>query len=137
MSTTKQDEDRDKLDTFQNDLKVRQQQEQTSTNLDHALAAAADISGGRFGVTGVPNVIGSAAIPQYPAASSAHQTELPPEPALGYSVDQVEPIEPSMAVPPVVEDRGPAEAPSSEVPPSMSENAAGPTSSPETEDGNA
>jgi hypothetical protein len=72
-----------------NDLKVLQQQ--GSTFHQHAMAHADELSQGRFAATGAPRVIGSTptSASQYPSASAAHQTELPPEEPLGYCVDEI------------------------------------------------
>jgi hypothetical protein len=55
-----------------------------STFHQHGLTAADDEVGGRFAVRGSPTVIGTEPTPasQYPAASAAHQTQLPDEPPL-------------------------------------------------------
>jgi hypothetical protein len=79
----------------------------------HAVAQSLDTAGGRFGAAmGAPTVIGAkpSVASQYPAASSAHQVELPREEPLGFAIDQM-PIEPSAEAPSVsssVENLGPA-----------------------------
>jgi hypothetical protein len=73
------------------DLRRRQQQAQGGTFFQHGLAQADEVNQGRFAATGVPTVTGATPVPKYPAASAAHQTELPPEPPLGYSVNDFEP----------------------------------------------
>jgi hypothetical protein len=58
----------------------------TGTFLSHAQAQADEINQGRFAAIGKPSVIGSTPTPAtaYPAASAAHQVELPPEPPLSF-----------------------------------------------------
>jgi len=81
--------------TLQNDVRVR---EQTGTYLSHTHD---DIHQGRFAAIGPAQVIGSKAdvASAYPAASSAHQVELPPEPPTGYCIDDMEPLEQPPALP--------------------------------------
>jgi hypothetical protein len=118
--TTDQEEQAEKRRVMLQDAGVRQQQ-QTSTFHQHAQAQADEISQGRYRVTGVPRVVGSTPTPasQYPAASAAHQTELPPEPSLGFSIDEMPGFEPSMA-PPVEVTDDPAHAPPSDGGPATS-----------------
>ena len=122
--------------TLDNDLKVLQQQ--GSTFHQHAQAQADELSQGRFAATRAPRVIGSTPTPasQYPAASAAHQTELPPEPPLGFDNPTLD--EPSTASSPpfpAVEQLGGADgAPSSSLSPDVVEHAAPPPSN--TDDGN-
>jgi hypothetical protein len=118
---SKQEEELERREVLGNDRRVREQQ--SSTFHQHAQAQADEINQGRFAATGVPNVIGAKPTPasQYPAASSAHQTELPPEPPLGYPIGQMPSTPPAS-----VEQLGGAEAPpvpcqeSSAAPPSFS-----------------
>ena len=66
----------------------------------HAFAEAdAAIPLGRFTQVTAATVVGSTsnAAAAYPAASAAHQTELPPENPLGYAIDEM-PLEPSSSV---------------------------------------
>jgi len=118
--TTDQEEQAEKRRVMLQDAGVRQQQ-QTSTFHQHAQAQADEISQGRYRATGVPRVVGSTPTPasQYPAASAAHQTELPPEGPLGYRVDAMPGLESSMA-PPVEVTDGPAQAPSGDGGPATS-----------------
>jgi hypothetical protein len=93
----------ERLATLENDRKVLEQR--SGTFFSHGLAAANDLSGGRFAAAGgAPRVVGSTpgAASQYPAASAAHQTELPPEPPLGFSVNELDPS----ATIPAAEDPG-------------------------------
>jgi hypothetical protein len=66
---------------------------QGTTLHQHGVTAAGDEVGGRFAARGSPTVIGTEPTPQYPAAGSHQRDPSPDEPGLGYSVDQVEPIE--------------------------------------------
>ena len=115
MTTGDQEERAEKRRVMLQDADVRQQQK-TSTFHQHAQAQADEISQGRFAATGVPRVIGSTSTPaaQYPAASAAHQTELPPEQPLGYRVDEMPEFESPAGVPvsPPVATDDPAHAPS-------------------------
>jgi hypothetical protein len=100
----------ERRETLDNGLKVLQQQ--GSTFYQHGLAQADETNQGRFAATGSPRVIGSTPTPaQYPAASAAHQTELPPEKPLGYSIDAMPVDEPSTTSPSVEATDDPADAP--------------------------
>jgi hypothetical protein len=123
MTTSDQEDQAERRETLDNDLKVLRQQ--SSTFHQHAQAQADEISQGRYRATGVPRVVGSTPTPasQYPAASAAHQTELPPEEPLGYRVDAMPELETSTGVPPVsppVATDDPADAPSSDGGPATS-----------------
>jgi hypothetical protein len=85
----------------------------TGTYLSHTHD---DISGGRFAALGRPSVIGTEPVPAaaYPAASAAHQTELPPEQPLGYSIAAMPGDEPSTGYPSVEATDEPADAPPSD-----------------------
>jgi hypothetical protein len=63
--------------------------EQASTFHQHAQAQADETAQGRFRAIGTPRVIGATPSPasQYPAASAAHQTELPREEPLGIDIN--------------------------------------------------
>jgi hypothetical protein len=115
MTISDREDQAERRETLENDLQVLRQQ--GSTFHQHAQAQAADLAGGRFAATGTPRVIGSTPTPaaQYPAASEAHQTELPPEQPLGFSIDAVPELEASIAS--LVGAQvagGPADAPSSD-----------------------
>jgi hypothetical protein len=88
---------------LENDRLVREQQKKVegSTFFQHSQSLADETSGGRSAATGSPRVIGSTPAPasQYPAASAAHQTELPPEPPTGYRIDEMPGDEPSTVAP--------------------------------------
>jgi hypothetical protein len=72
----------------------------TGTFLSHTHI---DDTGGRFAQVNAAKVVGQspAIAAEYPAASAAHQTELPPEEPLGYSVDAMPEIASSTGIPPV------------------------------------
>ena len=81
----------------------RQLKEAASTNLDHALAAANDLGGGRFAGVNPTVVVGSEAAvkyPQLPSSSpwSGQQPEPPIEPPLGVEINRLSPheLEPSV-----------------------------------------
>jgi hypothetical protein len=110
--TTDQEEQAERRRVLLQDADVRNQQ-QASSILDHAVAAANDTAGGRFAAVNAAKVVGQspAIAASYPAASAAHQTELPPEPSLGFSIDEMPGLE-SSAAPPVEATGDPADAPS-------------------------
>jgi len=94
------------------DVRNRSRNGDTGTFLSHTHI---DDAGGRFAAVNAAKIVGQspAIAASYPAASAAHQTELPPEEPLGYSVDAMPELEPSTA--PSVEATGdPAQAPSSD-----------------------
>jgi hypothetical protein len=95
---SKQEEEQERREVLENDRKVLEQR--CSTFHAHAQAQADEMSQGRFAAIGAPRVVGSTPNPaaQYPAASSAHQIELPPEQAFGYSVDDMPELENPAAV---------------------------------------
>jgi hypothetical protein len=83
----------------------------TGTFLSHTHI---DEAGGRFAAVNAATVVGQSPeiAASYPAASAAHQTELPPEPSLGHAIDAMPGDEPSTAFPSVEATGGPANAPS-------------------------
>src|SRR5262249_38935409 len=115
--TTDQEEQAEKRRTLLNDARVRNQSNgDTGTFLSHTHI---DDAGGRFAAVNAAKIVGQspAIAAAYPAASAAHQTELPPEPSLGFSIDEMPGLEPSTATPcsSSVEATGdPADAPSSD-----------------------
>src|SRR5215471_5695534 len=113
MPTSDQEDQAEKRRVLLQDADVqRRQQEQSGTFLSHTHI---DDAGGRFAAVNAAKIVGQspAIAASYPAASAAHQTELPPEEPLGYSVDAMPELEPSTA--PSVEATGdPAQAPSSD-----------------------
>jgi hypothetical protein len=88
MSTSAQDEQAERQRVFAQDQSLR-----SSTFHQHAQADA-DTPRGRFSAVSNACVVGSqpTVAAAYPAASSAHQTELPPEPSLGFAIDELEPV---------------------------------------------
>ena len=65
-----------------------------ATTFHQFAQADAETPRGRFAAVDAAYVVGSKAdiAGSYPAASSAHQTELPPEPSLGFAIDELEPV---------------------------------------------
>jgi hypothetical protein len=110
---SRQEEERERREVLANDRRVREQG-QAGTFLSHTHSDA----GGRFAAVGAATVIGSKAdvAAAYPAASAAHQTELPPENPLGYSVEAM--TEPSLEQPSsfTAQATGEPTAPSSTIP---------------------
>src|SRR6516164_4330970 len=93
---SKQEEEAERRAVLENDRRVREQQQQRgSTFHAYAAAAANDDAGGRWAIVNAVTVVGSDPAVRYPAASAHQRDPVPTEPPLGYSVDQVEPIEPS------------------------------------------
>jgi hypothetical protein len=90
---SKQEEEQERRETLENDLRVLR--ERGSTFHQHAQSQASDLAQGRFAATGAPRVVGSTpdASAQYPAAAPSHQVTLPPEQPLGYSVDYMPGLE--------------------------------------------
>jgi len=111
---TDQEEQAEKRRTLLNDARVREQSRNgdTGTFLSHTHI---DDAGGRFSAVNAAKIVGQspAIAASYPAASAAHQTELPPEPSLGFSIDEMPGLEPTTA-PPVEVTGDPADAPSSD-----------------------
>jgi hypothetical protein len=106
MSTSKQADDRERREVLENDRQVREQQ--VTTMHEFALSEA-NLDLGRYNAVGKQRMVGSTpmAATIYPAASAAHQVELPPEPPLGYSIDAM-PDPTGVVFPPVA--TGPASA---------------------------
>ena len=126
--------------TLDNDLKVLR--ERGGTFFQHGLAQANDMAGGRFAAVNTATVTGTTPIPNYPAASAAHQTQLPDEPPLGFDNPELESPTGVPPVSPPVATGDPADAPSSgsgSAPPGdlMSERAGSPPSSPKELDNGA
>jgi len=111
---TDQEEQAEKRRTLLDDARVREQSRNgdTGTFLSHTHI---DDAGGRFAAVNAAKIVGQlpTIAASYPAASAAHQTELPPEPSLGFSIDEMPGLESSMA-PPVEATGDPADAPSSD-----------------------
>jgi hypothetical protein len=140
MSSTDADEQRERRETFAQDLDLRRRQEreqqaQGSTFLAHTHV---DDAGGRFAVVHETTIVGSSLVTKYPQLSSgpwAGPDIVPPEPPLGYRINDVEPTGSS----PCGEATGPAsaDAPSAAAPSADAPRAdAGPFSPPAKEDGN-
>jgi hypothetical protein len=91
MTTSEQEEQAERRRVELQDADVRRQQ---GTTMHQFAEAEAAIPRGRFDeAVPRPYVIGSkaAVASAYPAASAAHQTELPPEPPTGYCIDDLDP----------------------------------------------
>ena len=120
-----QEEQAERRRVFAQDQSLR-----SGTFHQHALAEA-QTPQGRFSAHAAATVIGSKSgiASAYPAASAAHQTELPPEPALGYEIDRPDAFDPGPDVSPAQGLGDPAsDVPSSGIAlslGSMSERAAG------------
>jgi hypothetical protein len=101
-----QEEQQDRQRVLENDKRLREQ-----GGTFHAFAdAEARTPLGRFSAVSASYVVGSTAIPQYPAAAAHQRDPVPPENALGYRIDEM-PVDPSMVSVTSVEDQGGAEAP--------------------------
>src|SRR5215472_3351660 len=115
--TTDQEEQAEKRRVMMQDADVRNRSRNgdTGTFLSHTHI---DDASGRFAAVNAAKIVGqsSAIAASYPAASAAHQTELPPEPSLGFSIDEMPGLESSMTTPSSsIEATGdPADAPSSD-----------------------
>jgi hypothetical protein len=120
MTTSDQENQDERRRVLQNDARVREQSRNgdTGTYLSHTHI---DDAGGRFAAVNAAGIVGQSPgiAAQYPAASAAHQTELPPEQPLGYRVDAMPGDELSMA-PPVEGFGDPADAPPSDGGPATS-----------------
>ena len=110
--TTDQEEQAERRRVLLQDADVRNRSRNgnTGTYLSHTHI---DDAGGRFAQVNAAKIVGQspAIAAAYPAASAAHQTELPPEPSLGFSIDEMPGLE-SSAAPPVEATGDPADAPS-------------------------
>src|SRR5215469_12863552 len=78
------------------DVRNRSRNGDTGTYLSHTHI---DDAGGRFAAVNAAKIVGQlpTIAASYPAASAAHQTELPPEPSLGFSINEMPGLESSMA----------------------------------------
>jgi hypothetical protein len=96
MATSKDDEQRERIETMRNDLDVQRQQcerqSQGSTFLDHARV---DDIGGRYGAVNDVTIVGRDGPPNYPQLPSGPWSGQNPEPGmeppLGHSVNDLEP----------------------------------------------
>jgi hypothetical protein len=91
MSTSAQDEMAERLRVFAQDQSLR-----TGTYLSHTHD---DIHQGRFAAIGQAQVVGSSAVPQYPAAGPHQADPCGPEPPTGYRIDDMELLEQPPALP--------------------------------------
>jgi len=106
MSTSAQDEQHERRRVFAQDQSVRNQ-----GGTMHAFAISdAATPRGRFSEVNAAYVVGSKPTISYPAASSAHQTELPPEPPTGYRIDAMPDFDPGPDVSPAQQLPNPASA---------------------------
>jgi len=88
MTTSKADEQAERRRVLMHDARLR---EQGSTFF---VQTHSDV-GGRFAAVGAATVIGTTAVPTYPAASTPFQSDpVGPEPPLGYRIDELEPSAP-------------------------------------------
>jgi hypothetical protein len=108
---TDQAEQAEKRRTLLNDARVREQQQQASSLLDHARAAADDLSGGRFAGVNPATVVGSTPVPKYPAAAAHQFDPCGTEPPLGVRIDAMPGDESSTLLAVVEATGGPADAP--------------------------
>jgi hypothetical protein len=86
---SKQEEDQERRETLENDLRVLR--ERGSTYHQHGVAQADELSQGRFAATGVPSVTGATPVPSYPAAGAHQADPVGTEPPLGFSVNDLGP----------------------------------------------
>jgi hypothetical protein len=84
MTTSKHEEQAERLETLRNDADVLKQQ--GGTFFEHALEET--IPRGRFGATGVPQIVGQTPAPSYPAASAHQRDPVPDEPPLEFKIDE-------------------------------------------------
>jgi hypothetical protein len=100
MATSDQEEQAEKRRVVLQDADVRNRSRNgdTGTFLSHTHI---DDAGGRFAAVNAVRIVGQspAIAAAYPAASAAQQTELPPGPSLGFSIDAMPEQESSMAIP--------------------------------------
>src|SRR5262249_21082252 len=126
MTTEAQREQHERQRVFAQDQSLRNQ---GSTFHQHAQADA-QTPRGRFSAVDAAYVVGRKpdVAAAYPAPSSAHQTELPPEPALGYRIDAMPDLDPGPSSAAQGIGDPASDVPSSRIavpPVSMSERAAG------------
>jgi hypothetical protein len=97
---SRQEEEAERRRVFAQDQSLR-----TGTYMSHTHD---DIHQGRFAAIGTAQVVGQSPVPQYPAASAAHQIQLPDEPPLGFD-------NPALDHPGPDGDTGPDTGPTSDV----------------------
>ena len=76
------------------DASVRQQQREQGASFHQFAEADATIPLGRFTQVNAATVIGSTALPQYPAAAAHQRDPVPKEEPLGYRIDDLNPSDP-------------------------------------------
>jgi hypothetical protein len=135
MSPSEADEQRERREVLANDRRVREQQAKGSTYLDHHHSEL----GGRFSSVETETVTGrpSSQPPPLPASSPwAGPDMVPPEPPLGYAVDEMVPLDPPTVFPAVGTGSVSADAPSMviPVPVDVPRAGAGPLSNKEEDD---
>jgi hypothetical protein len=87
---SKQEEELERRETLENDRKVRERQHRDLAargTTFHQFARADLEIPGRFAVVNKAELVGNSEAARYPAASSAHQTQLPDEPPFGVAID--------------------------------------------------
>src|SRR5438034_9273690 len=93
MTTEAQREQQERKEVLRNDLRLRQQ-----GATFHAFAQSdAALPRGRYTSVTAENVVGAEPIIKYPAASPHQYDPCGPEPALGYSVEEMIPVGPGPA----------------------------------------
>jgi hypothetical protein len=100
-----QEEQAERRRVLANDQRLK---EQTGTYLSHTHSDM----GGRFAAVGAAYVVGSTALPAYPAAAAHQRDPVPPENPLGYAIDELEPC----SAPPVAQAPDPTSADASSTP---------------------
>jgi hypothetical protein len=94
MTTEAQREQQERRETLENDRRVREQQQKAASTYFAFAVAEADEPRGRFQNSGgTTTVIGSDGLPAYPqlppSSPWAGPDMVPPEPPLGYRIDQM------------------------------------------------
>jgi hypothetical protein len=98
MTTTHQDEQRERRETLENDRRVQKAEHDrrnASTYATFAEAFADEDRQGRFKAVNKTTVVGTDAIAKYPEQppnSPFHHDRVPDEPPLGFSVEDHEPV---------------------------------------------
>ena len=107
--TSKAEEQAERRRVFAQDQSLPKQ----ATTFHQFAQADADTPRGRFSAVSAAYVVGSKAniAASYPAASSAHQTELPPEPPLGFDNPALEVSFPSPQAPGPTSEDAPSHTP--------------------------
>jgi hypothetical protein len=79
-----QEEQAERLRTLLNDARVREQEQARGSTFHQFAQADAQTPRGRFTQVEAATVVGANPVMNYPAASAAHQIQLPDEPPLGF-----------------------------------------------------